>query len=179
LLSYLIIYLIIKKLDEKDKRIIESSNIDGLTNIYNRKKFNKDIQENFDKIKKESSYLMLIDIDHFKKINDTHGHPAGDKVLKTLTDLISQNIRQNDIFYRIGGEEFAIISTQNSDKDEKKFAEKIKNIIENHNFEDIGKVTISIGFTKLKENETYLECYKRADEALYEAKKTRNTVIEK
>ena len=179
LFSYMIIYFIIKKLDEKEKQIIQSSNIDGLTNIYNRKKFNKDIQETFENLKKESAYLMLIDIDYFKKINDTYGHPAGDKVLETLTDLISQNIRQNDIFYRIGGEEFAIISTQNGDEDERKFAEKIKNIIENHNFEDIGKVTISIGFTKLKANESYLDWYKRADEALYEAKKTRNAIKEK
>jgi diguanylate cyclase (GGDEF)-like protein len=122
---------------------------------------------------------MLIDIDYFKKINDTYGHPAGDNVLETLTKLITENIRHNDIFYRIGGEEFAIISVQKSETDEKKFAEKIKNLIENHKFNEIGKVTISIGFTKLKESESYLDWYKRADEALYEAKKTRNTVKEK
>jgi len=179
LLSYLIIYLIIKKLDEKDKQIIESSNIDGLTKIFNRKKFNIDIQNNINKNLTNEMYLMLIDIDYFKTINDTYGHPTGDKVLEELTDIISKNIRSNDKFYRIGGEEFAIISTQKNKEDEKKFAEKLKKIIEEHKFEEVGHLTVSIGFTKYKPNENYLQWYKRADEALYEAKKTRNTIIEK
>ncbi|WP_459977985.1 diguanylate cyclase [Nautilia lithotrophica] len=174
--TYFLIFLIVKKLDKKDKQIIESSHTDELTKIFNRKKFNTDIQKN---LNQDSAYLMLIDVDHFKKINDTYGHPVGDYVLEKLTELISKNIRSNDKFYRIGGEEFAIISTQKSNEDQRKFAEKIKNLIENYNFEKVGHITISIGFTKHNPNESYLEWYKRADEALYEAKKTRNTIKEK
>ncbi|ACM93324.1 inner membrane protein YcdT [Nautilia profundicola AmH] len=177
--TYIIIYLIILKLDKKDKQIIESSYIDELTQIFNRKKFNTDIKNNIKNSDTQTPYLMLIDIDHFKKINDTHGHPVGDYVLEQLSKLISDNIRSNDKFYRIGGEEFAIISNQKSNEDEMKFAEKIKKIIENYNFEKAGDITISIGFTKYQPNESYHKWYKRADEALYEAKKTRNTIVEK
>jgi len=123
--------------------------------------------------------LMLLDIDYFKKVNDTYGHPVGDYVLETLAKLIQDNIRDRDKFYRIGGEEFAIISIQKNKDDEIKFAQRIRKIIEDYNFEKAGKVTISIGFTALKDNETYEEWYKRADEALYEAKKERNKVVEK
>jgi len=179
LFSYLIIYFIIRKLDQKDRQIIDSSNIDGLTKIYNRKKFNIDIQNKIDQNITNETYLMLIDIDYFKKINDTYGHPTGDKVLEELSDIITKNIRSNDKFYRIGGEEFAIISTQKNKEDEKIFAEKLKKIVEEHNFDEVEHLTISIGFTKYKPNESYLQWYKRADEALYEAKKTRNTIAEK
>ena len=178
LIAYYIIYLIIKKLDKKDRQILDNSYIDELTQIFNRKKFNTDIKENIHSTNTEepSAYLMLFDIDHFKKINDTYGHPVGDYVLEELTKIIKQNIRSTDKFYRIGGEEFAIISFQKSLEDEIKFAEKLRKLIENHNFDKVGKVTISIGFTKLNPEETYEEWYKRADEALYTAKKTRNTV---
>ncbi|AZV47037.1 hypothetical protein C3L23_07050 [Nautilia sp. PV-1] len=177
--TYIIIYFIIKKLDKKDRQIIESSYTDELTQIFNRKKFNTDIKKNMKNFNKLSPYLMLIDIDHFKKINDTYGHPVGDYVLEELTKLISENIRSNDKFYRIGGEEFAIISTQKNNENERIFAEKIKNLIEKHSFDKVGNITISIGFTKYQPEESYHNWYKRADEALYEAKKTRNTIIEK
>lgn len=177
--TYIIIYFIIKKLDKKDRQIIESSYTDELTQIFNRKKFNTDIKKNMKNFNKLSPYLMLIDIDHFKKINDTYGHPVGDYVLEELTKLISENIRSNDKFYRIGGEEFAIISTQKNNENERIFAEKIKNLIEKHTFDKVGNITISIGFTKYQPEESYHNWYKRADEALYEAKKTRNTIIEK
>ena len=177
--TYIIIYFIIKKLDKKDRQIIESSYTDELTQIFNRKKFNTDIKKNMKNFNKLSPYLMLIDIDHFKKINDTYGHPVGDYVLEELTKLISENIRSNDKFYRIGGEEFAIISTQKNNENERIFAEKIKNLIERHIFDKVGNITISIGFTKYQPEESYHNWYKRADEALYEAKKTRNTIIEK
>jgi len=179
LIAYFIIYIIIKRLDKKDRQIIDNSYIDELTQVFNRKKFNSDIKENINNNTELSPYLMLIDIDHFKKINDTYGHPVGDYVLEELTKLIKQNIRSNDKFYRIGGEEFAIISTQKNYDDEMKFAEKIKSIIENHNFDKVGKVTISIGFTELNPDEDYHQWYKRADEALYEAKETRNTIKSK
>ena len=114
---------------------------------------------------------MIFDIDNFKKINDKFGHPTGDYVLQTLTKVISENIRDYDKFYRIGGEEFAIISSQDSCDNEEKFAEKIRKIIENFQFKKVGKVTISIGFSEYKQGESCLEWYQRVDEALYEAKK--------
>ena len=175
-IAYYVIYKIILKLDIKDKKLLENMHKDGLTKVYNRKKFHKDMKN---VTYKENEYLMLLDIDYFKKVNDTYGHPVGDYVLETLAKLIQDNIRDRDKFYRIGGEEFAIISIQKNKDDEIKFAQRIRKIIEDYNFEKAGKVTISIGFTALKDNETYEEWYKRADEALYEAKKERNKVVEK
>ena len=180
LISSIIIYYIVKKLDEKDKKLIDNSNKDGLTNIYNRKKFNKDIKKIIENKRKEQLFLMIFDIDYFKMVNDTFGHPVGDLVLKKLTELIKDNIRDYDKFYRIGGEEFAIISAQDSYTQNLKFAEKIKNIVEKYYFEEVGKVTISVGFSEYKNGETYLKWYQRVDEALYEAKGNgRNQVVGK
>ena len=174
--AYYLIYKIILKVDEQDKKLVENMYKDGLTDVYNRKRFHKDMKN---LIYQEHKYLMILDIDYFKKVNDTYGHPVGDYVLETLTKLIKDNIRDSDRFYRIGGEEFAIVSIQKNKDDEIKFAERIRKVIENYNFEDVGQVTISIGFTQLRNNETFEEWYKRADEALYEAKKERNKVFEK
>jgi len=180
LISFIIIYHIVKKLDEKDKKLIDNSNKDGLTNIYNRRKFNKDINKIIKNKRKEQLFLMIFDIDRFKIVNDTFGHLVGDIVLKELTKLIKTNIRDYDKIYRIGGEEFAIISVQDSYAQNLKFAEKIKNIVEKYCFEEVGKVTISVGFSEYKDGETYSEWYQRVDEALYEAKDNgRNQVVGK
>jgi len=178
LVSFIIIYYVVKKLDEKDKKLIDNSNRDGLTNIYNRKKFNQDINKIIENKRGEQLFLMIFDIDHFKTVNDTFGHPTGDSILKELTELITNNIRDYDKFYRIGGEEFAIISIQDSYKNNMKFTEKIRKIVEEFEFNKIGKVTISIGFSEYKKGESYLEWYQRVDKALYKAKENgRNQVI--
>ena len=172
---YIVSYFIVKKLDKKDRDILNSANIDGLTQIYNRKKFNEDMQL---KICKDS-FLLLIDIDHFKKINDSFGHPTGDYVLKKVSELISENLKKGDKFYRIGGEEFAIISVNTSEKEEIEFANKLKDLIKNYTFKDVGNISISIGIAKFHEGEESLQWYKRADEALYEAKKKRDMIVYK
>jgi len=180
LISSITIYYMVKKLDYKDKKLIDSSNKDGLTNIYNRKKFNEDIKKIIENKRKEQLFLMIFDIDYFKMVNDTFGHPVGDIVLKELTKLIKDNIRDYDKFYRIGGEEFAIISVQDSYAQNLKFAEKIKNIVEKYCFEEVGKVTISIGISEYQNGETDLALYQRVDKALYEAKDNgKNQVVGK
>lgn len=166
---YYVVYHFIKKINDKDNKLLDQANKDALTNILNRHMFNQDINElkNTDGVK---NFLMIIDIDHFKKINDTYGHQMGDKVLRQISSVISGLIRQSDRFYRIGGEEFAIISQQRDIEDAKSYAQRIRQSIKSTEFESIHTVTISIGITQQKQDDTEEKLFNRADEALYHAK---------
>ncbi len=178
IIVYILIYYFVKKLDNKDKILIDKANKDGLTKILNRHVFNKDMEDLIKSKNNMNRFLMIIDVDHFKEINDTYGHSVGDIVLVELCERISQNIRKGDKFYRIGGEEFAILSTQTTQEDEVKFAHRIKNIISEIAFPNIGKLTISIGISKQEVEDTYKRLFERADKALYSAKDSgRNTII--
>jgi diguanylate cyclase (GGDEF)-like protein len=140
----------------------KSSMTDELTGILNRRGIIKEAK----KISVEST-LLFFDIDHFKKINDTYGHDFGDYVLKELTKLITQNIRNSDVFGRWGGEEFVLILRGTKYPDGLKVAEKIRKIIENHDFKGV-KVTISIGVAPFRGD--LQKAVEKADEALYKAK---------
>lgn len=170
------IFFFFKKLSQKEKKLINYSQKDSLTNIYNRVKFNEDIKILEKSQRNEDIYLIMFDIDHFKNVNDTYGHISGDNILKELAILIKSNIRNNDTFYRIGGEEFMIISKYLNKENAIKFAEKLRKLIENHSFSNPKHITISIGITKYKLNELFKQTYARVDEALYESKKKRNKV---
>jgi len=178
ILVSIIIYFFIKKLNLKDKKLLNQINIDSLTNIYNRHKFNKDMDNFIFSKRDENIYLMMLDIDFFKNINDTYGHATGDLVLEKLCTTVTNTIRENDIFYRIGGEEFAIISSFNNNENEMIFAKKINQIIRNQKFSKIEQVTVSIGFTKLIKGESFLSFYERCDKALYNAKENGRDCIE-
>jgi len=168
------------------KSIIEHlefiSSHDIMTGIYNRRKFFELAQ---DKLEKENNnlYGVMIDIDKFKNINDTYGHSIGDKVIKLLAKLISSNIDKNSIFGRIGGEEFAIVSTHNSLDSIKKEIEELRVLVEKEEVlndkNEIFKFTISSGIAHLNNHISNIdELLKIADEALYEAKKTgRNKTV--
>jgi two-component system cell cycle response regulator len=125
--------------------------------------------------------VITFDIDHFKKINDTYGHPGGDYVLKEMGLLVqSKLVRSNDYFARYGGEEFVLILQATPIKTANDVAERIRQTIENHPFVFNGqnfKVTISIGVGEKKETDTWENLYNRADKALYLSKQTgRNRV---
>ena len=124
--------------------------------------------------------IIFLDIDHFKIVNDTLGHDVGDIVLKELADLITDATRKSDFASRWGGEEF-MISLQATDVSSAyKIAEKLRLKVENNNFTDAGKITISLGVTQFKNNESVESFTKRVDEALYEAKNNgRNRVVVK
>lgn len=175
---YTLIYYFVKKLDLKDEKLIDQMNHDPLTKIYNRYKFNKDIKKIVNSKRDESVFIIMFDIDHFKEINDTYGHPVGDKVLSELSSLIKENIRPADSFYRVGGEEFIIIATNLTTNQAYGFAEKLRNLVEKHNFINNLHLTISTGITELKKDENEDNFYKRVDEALYSAKQTgRNKTV--
>ena len=158
-----------KQQEEEIKQLAET---DFLTNIYNRRIFLRFLEAEIYKAKRYSREFSLImfDIDHFKAVNDTHGHDAGDYVLKTIVDVIKRNIRVSDIIARYGGDEFIIIQPEITIEGAKVYAEKIRTLVEQNNFDKVKRITISIGVTMIKENDTVSGILKRVDEALYKAK---------
>ena len=145
---------------------------DSLTEIYNRLHFNRLLDAEMDKAKRYNGQLSIIffDIDYFKQINDTYGHPTGDLVLKEVTTVISSANRSSDIFARYGGEEFVILTASTDADGAVEHAQRLRNDIEKHNFKS-GHVTASFGVTEFDSasdnQESLLE---RADKALYQAK---------
>jgi len=156
---------------------------DYLTEAYNRRAFFKfsNILINDAKREKRKLSILMIDIDYFKKINDTYGHDIGDKVLKTFVKMIKQNIRENDLFARIGGEEFVILTKIDNKEQLFTFAQKISKLTKELKIFTKGKniqFTISIGgyiFDPSKETLDY--ALKKADEALYKAKEKRDSIV--
>ena len=160
--------------EQMEQRLYDLANTDMLTGISNRRAFEqyaKRIIEDATNSKKQYA-LLLLDIDYFKKINDTFGHAAGDAVLQQLGKVFTESLRQSDIFGRVGGEEFAILLNKVSYTEAVQIAERLRKIIEKHNFlvEGIGKidVTVSIGLTMHKEhNENLSTVMIRSIKAIY------------
>lgn len=153
---------------------------DYLTKIYNRNKF-YELARQEGKLTKRYKYesaVLLLDIDHFKRINDEYGHCWGDKVLKKLASEISKSIRETDIFARWGGEEFVLLLPHTDKVDGLKTAEKIRRVICQSQTEELKEVTISVGVTIIDpENYDIDQAIKLADEAMYCAKENgRNQV---
>lgn len=166
-----------RKLAEEELKRLATT--DKLTGAYNRTKSEEIIGREIERAKRYNQPLSIIifDIDRFKKVNDSYGHSAGDYVLKTMANIVRKNIRKIDYFVRWGGEEFMILSSETQLDKAHTLAERIRNIIESYKFENVGKVTVSLGVTEFKEGDTGDSFIKRADDAMYEAKrKGRNRV---
>ncbi|MFK8068668.1 MAG: diguanylate cyclase, partial [Gammaproteobacteria bacterium] len=151
--------------------------VDPLTGVSNRRAYDERFQIEYSRWKRnhEPLTLAIIDIDHFKKINDTHGHPIGDKVLKVVAGRIQQQVRESDFFGRIGGEEFAFLLVNSNIDDAKEKIETLRSSVEECNFRVKKKkfqVTISIGVASFKGKDTIETIYQRADLALLKAKET-------
>ncbi|MDP1783807.1 MAG: diguanylate cyclase [Sulfuricurvum sp.] len=154
------------------REIERIATIDNLTGIYNRHKFEELFALEAERSRRFSSSLslILIDIDHFKSVNDTYGHNAGDEVLKYLTEIVEKNIRKIDIFARWGGEEFLILSPGTGIDDIQLLAEKLRLAVECATFAEVGNITISLGASTFKKEDTFSELFKRVDKGLYYAK---------
>ncbi|HEX5710036.1 MAG TPA: GGDEF domain-containing protein, partial [Sulfuricurvum sp.] len=153
--------------------------IDKLTGICNRHKFEELFLLEAERSRRFSLPLsmIIIDIDHFKSVNDTYGHDAGDEVLKYLVRIINENIRKIDIFARWGGEEFLVLCPGTNLNDTQKFAEKLCMAVDHAQFPEVSHVTISLGISMFDLNDTFSEFFKRADQGLYDAKENgRNKV---
>ncbi len=163
------------------KRVEELSVTDQLTKIYNRLHLENSFKKEVNRAKRYSTLfsVILLDIDHFKLVNDTYGHDIGDTVLVEMVTILKQNIRITDILGRWGGEEFLIILPETNAPQAKLLAEKLREEIANHFFRVVGEKTCSFGVSEFNlQDEDSKEVVKRADNALYEAKKSgRNRVV--
>jgi len=162
------------------KKLKYISTHDTLTNIFNREYFNKKI---ISKIKSFKRYgnefsLIIVDIDHFKNVNDTYGHHIGDKVLIKIAQILQDNIREDDMVARWGGEEFVILLPHTEINGAFALAEKLRNIIENSSILKEQKVTASFGVGVYTNSESQISFFEKIDNALYKAKDSgRNCVV--
>jgi diguanylate cyclase (GGDEF)-like protein len=162
---------------EYHEEIYRMTIIDGLTEIYNKRSMLEFLEREAARCRRYARPLALVmfDIDHFKKINDTHGHLTGDYVLKELAKAVKGRIRREEHFARYGGEEFAITLPETDKKAATQFAEAIRGLVEKHHFEFEGhpiSATISLGVGMLSDELTDVQqLIKVADENLYAAKR--------
>jgi len=155
---------------------------DSLTKIYNREKFEEVFEYEIKQSKRYNTPLSMaiLDIDFFKDFNDTYGHLIGDEVLIMLSKTIEQHTRESDLFARWGGEEFVLLFNNTNLEAATKLAENFRKMIESLQHPSAGNITISFGVTQYKQDDTRQSMFKRADDALYEAKNSgRNCVKSK
>lgn len=153
---------------------------DPLTGIHNRRKLNEMMALEQARCTRYHVpfTLVLFDIDHFKHVNDTHGHPAGDAVLKALAELVGANIRNSDLLARWGGEEFAVLASACNLSCVRLLAEKLRHLIDIHDFPAVGHVTCSFGVAEFQPGESPEAFLTRADAALYRAKQQGRNRVE-
>ena len=193
LIIFIIFYIIIhqkwlltntqleEEIENTSKELKKLTITDELTQIYNRKFYTEKISEllkEFERYETKFSFIIF-DIDNFKLINDTYGHQKGDEVLIDIANLISLKIRQTDFLFRIGGEEFVILSKNTNTNGANKLADTIRKAIENElkTIED-KTITVSVGVTTVKSGDSKENIFKRADLALYNAKENgKNKIV--
>jgi len=164
-------------------RLADAASLDPLTGCYNRREFKTQINRNIASAMRHKTPLsvFMLDIDYFKKVNDTYGHQAGDQVLKSITSLVKKNIRTDDILARYGGEEFMVILPRTGKREAMELADRIRFKIEKtpiKTTENSIYITASFGVASLKGNGNATELIKAADTMLYKAKLNgRNTVM--
>lgn len=170
----------ITEIDKQTRHYQELSIRDSLTGIYNKHKFDEELKKEVDRAQRydRSLSLILFDIDFFKKVNDTYGHLVGDVALKEVVNVINANIRKTDLFARYGGEEFVIISPETNSDQAMEIAEKLRKMIEEHDFPKVGRLTCSFGVSELGKEEVGNNLLEHADQAMYRAKKTGRNRVE-
>jgi diguanylate cyclase (GGDEF)-like protein len=167
------------ELDERNEllqaqaaKLEELATTDVLAGTFNRRKFNELILAEIERVRRYGHplSLLVVDIDHFKRTNDAHGHEAGDEVLIVLAGLIRAGIRATDSLARWGGEEFVVLSPEVSVEEAAGLAERLRSAAGTYKYSFVGRVTASIGVAQHRVGETPDELFARADEALYRAK---------
>ncbi len=165
------------------EEIYQMTIIDGLTRAHNKRYFLENLERELARCgrNRRPVSLVIFDIDHFKKINDTHGHLTGDHVLKELASRVRGRVRKEEIFARYGGEEFVVLLPEAENRAALEFAEQIRKLVEREAFEFEGDeiaVTISAGVSTVAEEMPVEGFIKLADENLYRAKRGgRNRVV--
>ncbi|MDN5926166.1 MAG: GGDEF domain-containing protein [Hyphomicrobiales bacterium] len=149
---------------------------DGLTGTQNRRYFDDALREYLEEFRRigKPVGLMILDLDHFKQVNDNHGHDVGDEVLREVASCLKDMTRYHDVVARLGGEEFAVVAPNMNDEQLMKFAERIRKAISNLIVVSGNirlKVTSSVGVAIWDGHESAEDFYRRADKMLYEAKR--------
>ncbi len=166
----------ILRLEQNLEMARQEKSTDQLTQVFNRRFFDETMEKtvaNFERYGEESALIMM-DIDHFKKFNDTYGHIAGDQVIRTVADITKESVRIGDIVARYGGEEFVVILNHASLKDAAKVAETIRQNVKEHEFGVGGKTvhaTVSLGVAEFTKGDTSKQVVERSDKRLYKAKR--------
>lgn len=171
--------------------LLDYSERDTLTGLRNRKTFDENIGKILGNIARpvdddkrrprpedsHQHWLAVVDVDHFKRVNDQFGHLYGDEVLLLLARIMRQSFRQQDKLFRFGGEEFVVMLRAATETEVHCALERFRRAVEDYSFPQIGRVTASIGYTMIKPEDTIPEIVGRADDALYVAKESgRNQV---
>jgi len=162
---------------------VQSAHIDALTGALNRTSLESIFQQEIARAKRNKSEMsvLMLDIDHFKQVNDSYGHIAGDQALIALTNCIKRTVRKTDPTFRLGGEEFAIILNNTDTGGAKLLAERLREAIQHlsiHHGNQAFCITASIGLATYQLGETHECILQRADKALYDAKDSgRNKVV--
>ena len=172
-----------KELEEANSKLEQMSRTDALTKLTNRGYWEEKLRKEYMRIVRSGgcSTLLMFDIDHFKKVNDEHGHRGGDEALRHIADLLRKTLRETDLAGRYGGEEFAVTLLDTDHEGAHIFAERLRTLIENSSIYFDGKqiqLTVSIGFACFDENfDRYEKWVEAADKALYHSKENgRNKV---
>ncbi|MGB9768438.1 MAG: GGDEF domain-containing protein [Dictyoglomus turgidum] len=168
------------ELSNLNRKLEELSIKDDLTGLYNRRKIDQELEKClyiWERYNRPFS-IIIIDIDDFKKINDTYGHLIGDMVLEKISKIIRENIRKSDIASRWGGEEFLILLPETNLQNATLVAEAFRRKIEEANFGIDEKITVSVGVANIENNESIDSLIQRADKNLYKAKESgKNKVV--
>ncbi len=160
------------ELRSKNRELKQVSITDKLTGCYNRHHLDKVLLEQAELVRRHQRPLALVlfDLDHFKRLNDTHGHQMGDEVLHTFAELVRGQVRSTDVFGRWGGEEFLLICPETDQKQACQVAEKIRKVLEEHEFPQGIRQTLSAGVLSLKQEMSLDQLLSEVDEQLYRAK---------
>jgi|SRR5450830_89682 len=167
-----------RKLAEKEIYLLATT--DSLTGIANRREFSSILASEVDRAKRYGAPLSLImyDIDYFKRVNDTFGHSVGDYILQALIGMVQENIRANDVSARWGGEEFMVLMPQSGIEAARTAAEKLRVAIAEHQFDKVGRLTVSFGVAEFEPQDDFNSLLKRVDDALYLAKERGRNRVE-
>jgi diguanylate cyclase (GGDEF)-like protein len=159
------------------------STVDELTKLYNRRYFVEALDGEFERASRyeREMALLMLDLDHFKKVNDTYGHPAGDMVLSDVGEILKKHIRRNDLACRYGGEEFAVVLPNVSKESVYSVYERFREMVSTQSFKCESKqfnITVSIGIAFSNDAESVNDLLAHVDQALYQAKESgRNRIV--
>ena len=166
-------------------QMLQGTYRDALTGLYNRRAFNEKMLQMLDRnndhhrraIDFSPTIFVMLDIDHFKRINDARGHLFGDEVLLLLAQLMTDSFRANDLLFRYGGEEFALVLMDITPEQAQVSLERFREKIAAYDFPSLDRVTVSIGYTLFDKNLSIDELIAQADNALYHGKTTTRNAV--